>query len=221
MVHSSRADSRRQQIVAGLLRSMAKRGYAGAPISAIAREAGLTPGLVHYYFRSKQQILLSCLDAIRTTVLARYEERCSRAGRDPWRRVAAWTDALLEESGTAAEHEASAAWVAVAAEAVREPAVARAYRALFEELAQRLAEPLGDVLAREGRSAANLPALTGAVVAAVQGVFQVDAVAPSLVPVGSSAPALRHMVAGLVAAQPRARRRATAARRGHRGRRKP
>ena len=91
---------RQRQIVRGLMRAMAKQGYAGAPISAIAREAGLTPGLVHYYFESKREILLAVLRAIHATAIERYEQRLARAGDDPWKRLFALTDALLEDASS-------------------------------------------------------------------------------------------------------------------------
>ena len=56
MPRPSKTKERQQQIVQGLMRALGKRGYAGAPISAIAREAGLAPGLVHYYFKDKRDV---------------------------------------------------------------------------------------------------------------------------------------------------------------------
>ena len=47
MARPSNTEERRQQIVQGLLRVMAERGYERASIAEIARAAGLTPGLVH------------------------------------------------------------------------------------------------------------------------------------------------------------------------------
>jgi len=182
--------------------AMAKHGYAGAPVIAIAREAGLTPGLVHYYFDSKQEILLSVLDEIRAAVLARYDDRHPRADSDAWQNLFALTDALLEDDEEAEADVAAACWVAVAAEAIHEPAVRRAYEELLGELVELLRTALCDVLAAEGRSHRNLDALATAVASFIHGVHHLDAAAPSLSPPGSSAPAAREMVKGLVHAQP-------------------
>ena len=38
---------------------MADRGYERASVTAIAKAAGLTPGLVHYHFHNKKEILLA------------------------------------------------------------------------------------------------------------------------------------------------------------------
>ena len=58
MPRPSNTDARREQIVLGLQRVMAERGYEKATVSAIAQAAGLTPGLVHYHFKNKQEMLL-------------------------------------------------------------------------------------------------------------------------------------------------------------------
>lgn len=52
---------KRHQIVDAALRVMSEKGYDKASIKDIATEAGITPGLVHYYFSNKQEILISVL----------------------------------------------------------------------------------------------------------------------------------------------------------------
>jgi len=54
MARPSNTDERRGQIVAALQAVMARAGYAGATIAAIARQAELAPGLVHYHFKDKR-----------------------------------------------------------------------------------------------------------------------------------------------------------------------
>jgi len=51
-------DERRAEIVTGLLAVMAERGYDGASITDIAASARLAPGLVHYHFSTKLEILI-------------------------------------------------------------------------------------------------------------------------------------------------------------------
>ena len=47
-------EQRRRTIRKALLRVMAKTGYERASIADIAAEAQLSPGLLHYHFKSKQ-----------------------------------------------------------------------------------------------------------------------------------------------------------------------
>ncbi len=213
MARPSNTEERRGQIVAALMRTVTRRGYAGATVATIAREAGLTPGLVHYHFDSKQGVLLALMQAIRDGVLRRFEERLDRAGDDPWQRLFALTDALLEHDPTGGTASLEVTWLVIAAEAVHQPAVRREYGRMLLTLVDRIQSLLRDVLKRERRSTRNARSLAAAVAAAIQGVYQMDAAARDAAKTGSSAPALRHMIEGLVAAQPRrpaSRKRASA-----------
>ena len=64
---------RRQQIVAALLQEMAEAGYERASTKSIAARAGLAPGLLHYHFSSKEEILLELLEGLLADARARRE----------------------------------------------------------------------------------------------------------------------------------------------------
>lgn len=53
------ANWKQQSILKAALRLFAEKGYAGAKISDIAREAGVSDGTVYEYFKNKEDILLS------------------------------------------------------------------------------------------------------------------------------------------------------------------
>ena len=207
MSRPSLARKRRAELIAALMRALAERGYAGASVASIAREAKLAPGLVHYYFGSKQEILLELLESIRAAILVRRDERLARAGDDPRAKLFALTDALLEHDPSGGTAPVEATWVVIAAEAVHQQPVRQAYGAMLLELVDRLEAGLREVLRAEGRRARDVRSLAAAIAAAVQGVYQMDAAAPGAAKRGSSAPALRQMVAGLIEAQPRRRSR--------------
>src|SRR5690242_16254388 len=46
------------RIVAAMRTSVAERGAAGSTFDHVAREAGVSRGLLHYYFGSKEQLLV-------------------------------------------------------------------------------------------------------------------------------------------------------------------
>jgi AcrR family transcriptional regulator len=48
---------RRATIVRATIRCLARDGYARLTIKRVAAEAGMTPGILHYYFRDKRAIL--------------------------------------------------------------------------------------------------------------------------------------------------------------------
>ena len=55
-------DNRREQIMESALRVFAKKGFAHASNKDIAREAGITPGLIYHYFESKNALLKAIFD---------------------------------------------------------------------------------------------------------------------------------------------------------------
>lgn len=50
-----------RRIVEAMRRSVAQRGTAGATFDHVAREAGVSRGLLHYYFGTKEQLLLEAV----------------------------------------------------------------------------------------------------------------------------------------------------------------
>lgn len=56
-------EDRREQIIDAAMRVFAQKGYSNATNKDIAREAGITPGLIYYYFESKEALLYAILEA--------------------------------------------------------------------------------------------------------------------------------------------------------------
>src|SRR3954470_3511156 len=83
MPRPSNTEERRAQITRALVKVMAKRGYDGASVADIARAARLTPGLVHYHFKSKRDILLAVLRDLVARHDAGLDARLAGAGGDP------------------------------------------------------------------------------------------------------------------------------------------
>lgn len=50
-----------QRIVEAMRRSVARRGTAGSTFEHVAREAGVSRGLLHYYFGTKEQLLVEAV----------------------------------------------------------------------------------------------------------------------------------------------------------------
>lgn len=51
---------RREQILDAAVKLFSEKGYAGASIRDLAREIGVTEGLLYHYFSSKEQLLEAC-----------------------------------------------------------------------------------------------------------------------------------------------------------------
>ncbi|WNZ60116.1 TetR family transcriptional regulator [Myxococcus sp. MxC21-1] len=193
MPRPSNTEERRQQIVAGLLKVMSERGYERASVSEIAKAAGLSPGLVHYHFSGKQEILLTLVEQLAAQARQRVATRLERVkGPDARARVDAFVEAFLATGGDAAP-AAVASWVTISAEAIRQPEV----RAIYEQVVRADLEHLTSLVAAVvGRRKA--PALAAGLFAAVQGYFVLAASVPGLVPAGSAASTVKRMAAGLL-----------------------
>jgi TetR/AcrR family transcriptional repressor of bet genes len=191
MARPSNTQERRQQIVDALLSVMAVRGYGGASIQAIAQRAGLAPGLIHYHFASKQEILLEAVRQLTNLVEQRFQALAGRAST-PRDRLRAFLDARLAR-GSGASPSAVAAWVIVGAEAVRQPEVKAAYQAAMKAQ-QALLEPLLRDLAGDALSAGEARHLCGIVLAAVEGAFQLSVSAQDVMPRDYAARALMDLV---------------------------
>ncbi|MBL8950719.1 MAG: TetR family transcriptional regulator [Myxococcaceae bacterium] len=196
MARPSNTLQRREEIVDGLLNVMATRGYEGASVAAIGKAAGLAPGLVHYHFDTKAEVLLALVERLVRQVRARYEVRSGD-------RLDAFIDAHLA-LGPDADPRAVAAWSIVGAEALRQPDVRRLYRAALASNLKELKRLVAARLRDQERSTRNAGRIAAGIVSAIEGAFRIAAAAPGALPGGYAAPMVRRMAAGLVFAEPRA-----------------
>ncbi|AKJ01890.1 TetR family transcriptional regulator [Archangium gephyra] len=192
MARPSNTEERRQQIVQGLLRVMAERGYERASITEIAKAAGLSAGLVHYHFTEKQEILLTLVEQLAGRVRERVKTRLERVKGGARAQVDAFLDAFLA-TGEDADPASVAAWVTISAEAVRQPEVRAAYEKVVRADLEHLEELVGAVIGRR-----RARAVAAGLFAAVQGYFVLSTAAPGLTPPGSAAGTVKRMAAGLL-----------------------
>lgn len=205
MARPSNTDVRRREIVQALAQVMARRGYDGASTVEIARAAGLAPGLVHYHFSTKEEILLALVEHLRRVVRGRFEKRVGpRSSAND--RLAAFIDAHVA-LGPDADPAAMACWVSIAAEAVRRPDVKALYRRVANAQSAELRDIVGTALAEAGRSTARAASISAAILSAIQGAYQLGVAAPGVIPPGAAAPMIRRMAQGLIRGEPRSRRR--------------
>ena len=162
---------------------MAQRGYERASIQEIAKAAELTPGLVHYHFGSKQQVLLALIERLRDTLRLRFEKRLREAGTAPESRLKAFIEAHLE-LGEDADPRATACWVAIGAEALRLPEVQKLYHAAIHEQMSTLDALCEDVLASSGRPTSESAKIAAHILSSIQGAYQLGLAAPAALPTG-------------------------------------
>lgn len=68
-----------QRIVDAMRESVAKRGAAGSTFEHVAREAGVSRGLLHYYFGTKERLLVEVVRRDTELRVARLDERLAPA----------------------------------------------------------------------------------------------------------------------------------------------
>lgn len=197
MARPSNTEERRAQITGGLAKVMAKRGFDGASVAAVAKAARLSPGLVHYHFKNKQQILLALLNDLVAQHAAGLDARLQVAQGDPIDELVAFIDFHLGV-GADADPQALACWILLSGEALRSQAV----RVEFEQALQSIIARLREILRRGAASGtfttASVDAAASALVATIQGYFVLAATARSAIPSGSAAACAKQMAEGLL-----------------------
>jgi AcrR family transcriptional regulator len=58
------ADNKKERIINAAINILVKKGYSEMTITGLTRESGLSRGLLHYYFKDKEDILLNVMISI-------------------------------------------------------------------------------------------------------------------------------------------------------------
>jgi TetR/AcrR family transcriptional repressor of bet genes len=198
MARPSNTIERRAQIVRGLMSAMAEHGYEGATIAKIARAAGLSPGLVHYHFETKANVLLALVATLTEGLADRVAERHGGA-TNPRDRLRGVLDAFVA-TGEGADPSAVAAWVLIGSEALKQDVVRVAWRGAVSAAVEAIELAVEAVLLDEDRDTDDERAHTIALAlfAAIQGAYQLAAATPELLPSGFFADAAWRMAVGLI-----------------------
>ena len=194
MPRPSNKAERRKQIVEGLLDVMSEKGYENASIQAIGKACGLTPGLIHYHFKSKQEILVALIKSLSSVAQERYEGLLESA-KTPEEKLEAFIDAALS-LGENSDEKAVSAWVVIGAEAIRQPEVQELYQEIIKrnkmELMERLSEYALDANTElTDQQIENIAMMS---LASIEGAYQLATVAKEISPRDYAANMLKKFV---------------------------
>jgi AcrR family transcriptional regulator len=86
---------RRAEIVRATIRCLARDGYSGLTMKKVAREAGVSQGILHYYFADKRTILVAALETVAADLDRRVAAAQARGPRNARARLLALVEACL------------------------------------------------------------------------------------------------------------------------------
>jgi AcrR family transcriptional regulator len=147
-----RSKDRHQEILDAAARVITDRGLAETRISDIAERCGVSPGLILYYFGSKDRLLLEALTSANDQFylrLSREMRRMSSAREQLQRLVDLSVPGLLPEYERLDEW---ALWVEIWVRALRDPILAKEREVLDRRWRQSIAD-----IVRHGRSTGEFP----------------------------------------------------------------
>ena len=87
---------RRRELIEATIASIARNGLSGTTIAKVAEIANLSAGIVSFYFRTKEALLLATLEHLDLEFENRRLEVLDRAGDDPVRQLEAIIDVNLD-----------------------------------------------------------------------------------------------------------------------------
>jgi AcrR family transcriptional regulator len=126
---ASRADTRREQILAAAEQCFREFGFHGASISKICKRANMSPGHVYHYFENKEAIIEGIVRRRSDAILSRMEAS---------RRAPDLLDATMERAAEGIadklDPDFAALELEIVSEACRNPGVARIIRAADREV---------------------------------------------------------------------------------------
>jgi TetR/AcrR family transcriptional repressor of bet genes len=127
-------EARQRQLIDATISAIGTHGYGNTTLSHVAQAAGMSPGIVNFYFKSKEQLLAATLEQIAEEYDAIRREAIASGASDPAALIEATLDADFHP--TIFTREKIAVWWAFWAEAPSRPA----YQQLVAELEGRYFE---------------------------------------------------------------------------------
>jgi AcrR family transcriptional regulator len=88
-------DERREQILLAALKIFAAKGLKGTKIADIAAAAGISQGLIHHYYESKEQVYAAVAERAMAGALQAFQQSPAE-NLSPWQRLTAICEKMLQ-----------------------------------------------------------------------------------------------------------------------------
>lgn len=192
MARPSNKEQRRKDIAGAFLKVMAKKGYSGATVRAVAKEAGVSSGLIHHHFEDKQDILLVAVDGIVESGRQRFEEM-NDSNMDCRLKIKAFIDSRLS-LGNGENIDAVKAWVLIGSEAVRQEEVRGIYKKAISQQQKYLASLLKEAYSLSLKESKEKSAM---IISAIEGSYLLGVTCDGELPKGYASKTLNDLVESL------------------------
>jgi TetR/AcrR family transcriptional repressor of bet genes len=158
---------RREQLIEATMRTIARYGYARTTMAYIAKAAGLSQGIVNFYFKSKEALLYETFVHLAEEYEATLGQALEHAGDDP-------VDGLLAMIGTdlgprVCTPTKIAVWLAFWAESRSRPKYRDLCGKLADDYSRQVHELCERLVVRGGYEGLDLDAISVGFVALVDG----------------------------------------------------
>lgn len=130
---------RRRQLIDATIGAIHEHGFADTTVSRISARAGVSTGIVHHYFRGKDDLLEATLRAIAAALRRDTTDRLARA-RSPRERIDAVIDSNLAPDRFTPE--AVSAWLAFWSQVPTSAQLARIQRIIMQRVHSNLVHAL-------------------------------------------------------------------------------
>jgi AcrR family transcriptional regulator len=136
------AEEARNRILVAAADCIVRDGLVNVRMAGIARAAGVSSGLVHYHFATKEQLFVEVLSHSSTVSHDLTEQALERAGTHPVQRLSAFLDRCLPSDENLARDWRL--WQELDLLCLRQPDLARVGAEVYEAIYASVAEIIGD-----------------------------------------------------------------------------
>jgi phenylpropionate dioxygenase-like ring-hydroxylating dioxygenase large terminal subunit/AcrR family transcriptional regulator len=135
-------EARQRQLIEATIAVICRNGYSNTTLAQVAGDAGLSPGIVNFYFKSKEQLLVATLEYLADEYERVRSDTMVAAGESPAAALLAMIEADFHPE--VCTHEKMVVWYAFSAEMQAQPS----YYDLLSKLEARYFDQTRDLVAR-------------------------------------------------------------------------
>ena len=143
-------ETRQTQLIKATIRSIAKRGLSDTTIATVAKEAGLSQGIINLHFQSKERLLIETLQFVADEYQQVWQQALENAGGSSAEKLAAVIEANFGKA--VCDRNKLAVWFAFWGESKSRPTYRNICTTLDEEYDARLTRLCADLVHDGGYS---------------------------------------------------------------------